>query len=209
MEPTPIDFLYYGNSPSDFAARLFRRAQKAAPKKTTKNVTLICSLAVNNAAAFLQTPAGPAFAYGPARQYVAYNPGWMSALDFRAANSNAALSVFAHELGHHHFGHPWTYGYPREQEAEADFFSGVVLGRLKTPHTDVVACHRIHFCRIQSPTHGNSLERVWDSIQGWNTTQPKAKKISEAQVHALLATMNCEHVNLWYPPDWEHLAYQM
>jgi hypothetical protein len=108
------------------------------------------------------------------REAIVYNPGFLDEVNDRAGTSWAAVSVIAHELGHHYYGHSHTpvEALPsvtlHEHELEADYFSGFVLARMGASREDAEAAQEALFSRADSPTHPDSYRRLDAISAGWS-----------------------------------------
>jgi len=99
---------------------------------------------------------------------IIYNRSFMAWID--AQGSWAALSVMAHEVGHHvnhdstwygQFKHPWT------KELQADFISGYVLARLGAPLEEAVRAQQAMCDLTGTLTHPDTPRRIDAIEQGW------------------------------------------
>lgn len=108
------------------------------------------------------------------QEAIVYNPGFLDEINHRAGTSWAAVSVIAHELGHHYYGHSHQTidAVPpevlREHELDADYFSGYVLARMGASLDDAEAAQETLFQGAQSLTHPDSYRRLDAISAGWN-----------------------------------------
>ena len=103
------------------------------------------------------------------KRYVLYNPNFINALVQKTGNKWAAISVLAHEIGHHLNGH--TVGGTGSQpaiELEADEFSGFVLRRMGASLADAQAAMRVLASQTASSTHPAQYDRLTSIERGWN-----------------------------------------
>jgi hypothetical protein len=104
---------------------------------------------------------------------ILYNPEFFEEIATDAGTDWAAVSVLAHELGHHHYGHvrEGVRGYPtsvsRRHELEADYFSGYVLAKLGTTREEAEAAQRTYFDEHATATHPASPQRLRAIAAGW------------------------------------------
>ena len=107
------------------------------------------------------------------REAVVYNPGFLDTINDRAGTPWAAVSVIAHELGHHFYGHshePVESLPPNvlhEHELEADYFSGFVLERMGASLDDAEAAQEAFFMKKGTATHPSSDRRLAAISAGW------------------------------------------
>jgi hypothetical protein len=106
-------------------------------------------------------------------RYIAYNPNFMRHMEFTSGNEFVTLSIFAHELGHHFYGHAdsvmaWGVSiHPHDKECNADYFSGFVLAKLGAKPTDLETTQRLIFSMWPSETHPDSFKRISSIVKGW------------------------------------------
>lgn len=107
------------------------------------------------------------------REAILYNPSFLDDVNREAGTDWAAVSVIAHELGHHFYGHvhggiegvaPDTL---RAHELEADYFSGFVLARMGATLADAEAAQQALYDDSPSETHPDSRDRLRFILTGW------------------------------------------
>lgn len=109
-----------------------------------------------------------AVTYG-GRRYVLYNPDFINALVRTTGNKWAAVSVLAHEIGHHLNGHTVTRsGSHPATELEADEFSGFVLRKMGASLADAQAAMQLLASSTASPTHPARQDRLAYIAKGWH-----------------------------------------
>lgn len=110
-----------------------------------------------------------AVVYG-GKRYVLYNPDFINALVQKTGNKWAAISVLAHEIGHHLNGHTVTgSGSQPAVELEADEFSGFVLRKMGASLADAQAAMRVLANEMASATHPAKHDRLASIANGWQT----------------------------------------
>jgi hypothetical protein len=111
------------------------------------------------------------------KRYVLYNPEFVNSLNKMAGNKWAAVSILAHEIGHHLNGHTLEEGGSRPDiELEADEFSGFVLRKLGARLEEAQAAMRIAASVKASHTHPAKADRLLAIQRGW---QAASEQISE------------------------------
>lgn len=109
-----------------------------------------------------------AVVYGGQR-YILYNPTFIDNLVRQTGNKWAAISVLAHEIGHHLDGHTVTSGGSQPQlELEADEFSGYVLRKMGASLADAQAAMKAIATEQASATHPGRSARLASIAAGWN-----------------------------------------
>jgi hypothetical protein len=112
------------------------------------------------------------------RAAIVYNPGFLDEVVERAGTPWAAVSVIAHELGHHHYGHSHDpidtlpVGARHTHELEADYFSGYALARMGASLEEAEAAQAALFSVDSSPTHPDSASRLEAITEGWLEGNP-------------------------------------
>ena len=106
-------------------------------------------------------------------QAIVYNPSFLESVAERAGTSWAAVSVIAHELGHHYYRHSTgriadlPEEVARQRELDADYFSGYALARMGASLEDAEAAQNALFDETGTPTHPKSAERLQAILAGW------------------------------------------
>jgi hypothetical protein len=103
------------------------------------------------------------------QRVIAYNPNFVSNLNAVAGNKWAAVSVLAHEVGHHLNGHTLlNTGSQPPLELESDEFSGFVLKKMGASLSQAQAAMKIAAQYKQSHTHPAQADRLVAIAKGWN-----------------------------------------
>jgi hypothetical protein len=109
-----------------------------------------------------------AVVYG-GKRYVLYNPTFINNLIKTTGTEWAAISVLAHEIGHHLNGHTVTgSGSQPQSELEADEFSGYVLRKMGASLVQAQAAMKTLASTRASYTHPAQYDRLAAIEQGWN-----------------------------------------
>ena len=107
------------------------------------------------------------------REAILYNPDFLDEVNERAGTDWAAVSVIAHEFGHHYYGHVHAGAEGlapdvlRQRELEADYFSGYVLARMGTSVEEAEAAQDTLYDEEWSDTHPDSRRRLRAIVAGW------------------------------------------
>ena len=103
------------------------------------------------------------------KRYVLYNPTFINQLISSTGTEWAAISVLAHEIGHHLNGHTVTAtGSQPQHELEADEFSGYVLRKMGASLAQAQAAMKTLASTRASYTHPAQYDRLAAIEQGWN-----------------------------------------
>jgi hypothetical protein len=113
-------------------------------------------------------PNAAAVTYG-GKRYILYNPNFINQLVKQTGSKWAAVSVLAHEIGHHLNGHTITgSGSQPAIELEADEFSGFVLRKMGASLADAQAAMKLLAMEKASRTHPGQTDRLTSIAKGWN-----------------------------------------
>jgi hypothetical protein len=105
---------------------------------------------------------------------IIYNPNFMKDLLNRAGNNRwSIISVLAHELGHHMYGHPIEGEFSTPpKELEADNESGWIMRRLGATLDDAQVAMKIVATEQATSTHPARLERLKAIQEGYDDKTP-------------------------------------
>jgi hypothetical protein len=113
-------------------------------------------------------PNAAAVIYGNAR-FILYNPLFIKEIRSSTGTEWAAISIMAHEVGHHLNGHTLTSGGSRPNlELEADYFSGFVLQKLGASMSDATVAMQKLGTSIATSTHPAKNDRLAAISSGWS-----------------------------------------
>lgn len=102
-------------------------------------------------------------------RYVLYNPAFIGSLNEATGNDWAAVSVLAHEIGHHLNGHTLGAGLSNHSnELEADEFSGYIMQRLGATLEQAETAMKLAASIAPSSTHPGREARLAAIEKGWN-----------------------------------------
>ncbi|HEU4633834.1 MAG TPA: hypothetical protein VFS22_07615 [Flavisolibacter sp.] len=114
-------------------------------------------------------PNAAAVVYG-GKRYILYNPNFIDRLTRVTGTRWAAISVLAHEIGHHLNGHTITArGSQPALELEADEFSGFVLRKMGASLAEAQAAMKTLATASASRTHPGQYDRLASIAKGWNS----------------------------------------
>jgi hypothetical protein len=103
------------------------------------------------------------------KQYIYYNPGYVSWLNALTKDKWAVLALLAHEVGHHLNGHTIRKtGSRPELELEADEFAGFVLYKLGATLEQAQQVMNYIAKPVASKTHPARLSRLMAIKAGWD-----------------------------------------
>ncbi|MDQ3279214.1 MAG: membrane-binding protein [Bacteroidota bacterium] len=109
-----------------------------------------------------------AVVYG-GKRYILYDPTFINNLIKTTGTEWAAISVLAHEIGHHLNGHTISAsGSQPDLELEADEFSGYVLRKMGAGLTESQAAMQTLASNRASRTHPAKYDRLIAIEQGWS-----------------------------------------
>ena len=103
------------------------------------------------------------------KRYVLYNPSFIDKLTRTTGTQWAAVSVLAHEIGHHLNGHTLAgTGNPHQLELDADEFSGFALRKMGASLSEAQAAMNTIAQERASRTHPGQNDRLVAIQRGWN-----------------------------------------
>jgi hypothetical protein len=124
----------------------------------TQNFQIVQDLNIRNANAYIKNK----------QRYIAYNPKFMLRVKDRTKSDWGAISVLAHEIGHHLSGHTLIKRRrDPQEELEADRFSGFILYKMGASLEQAKSA--INFVELNSDpeTHPPKIERLIAITSGW------------------------------------------
>lgn len=137
------------------AAKMAEEILKAAGKKANFK---IAEAEVPNAMAVVHM----------GKRYILYNPRFINNLTRATGTKWAAVSVLAHEIGHHLYSSSENKGKtPLATELEADEFSGFVLQKMGASLHDAQVAMKILGSKYATRTHPGRDDRVSSIADGW------------------------------------------
>lgn len=102
------------------------------------------------------------------KRYVAYNPAFMLRVKNRTQSDWGAISVLAHEIGHHLSGHTLVKRKRNPQEElDADRFSGFILYKMGATLEEAKSAANLVELNNNSGTHPPKTERLIAITLGW------------------------------------------
>ncbi|GAB3990989.1 hypothetical protein GCM10028807_19660 [Spirosoma daeguense] len=118
------------------------------------------------------------------QRYIVYDGAFMAQIDQDTETDWAAISIMAHEIGHHLQGHTIDgRGGQPQKEIEADKFSGFVMHQLGASLEDASAAVRALGDEHATSTHPAKPARVEAIRKGWleaESMYPKSRVLAKA-----------------------------
>lgn len=116
------------------------------------------------------TPAAAQMING--QRVILFDPHFMAQVADKICPDWGAMSILAHEVGHHLAGHTLRQSTePWRDELEADQFSGFVLARLGATQVETVSAAANIMPEQPTPTHPGRNDRIAAIIHGWQNAQ--------------------------------------
>jgi len=104
------------------------------------------------------------------KRYILYNPGFMDKINSATGNKWAAVSILAHEIGHHLNGHTLdNVGSRPQTELEADEFSGFVLRKMGATLEEAQSAMALIASMKGSHSHPAKNDRLAYIATGWRS----------------------------------------
>lgn len=105
------------------------------------------------------------------KRYIAYNPKFIEKLNNKTATNWAAVSVLAHEIGHHLSGHTLLKNPSPGNELIADKFSGFILFQMGASLSDAKAALSSIGHELDTTKHPPKQARLEAIQEGWNEAE--------------------------------------
>jgi len=114
-------------------------------------------------------------------RYIKYNPSFMKRVNDSTKTDWAAISVLAHEIGHHLLGHTLRHqGSNPGDELTADKYSGFILFQMGATLDETLKCVESEGNLHGTKTHPPRGARVEAITEGWNDAKNlKNKKLDD------------------------------
>ena len=106
------------------------------------------------------------------RRVILFDPGFMAQVADHICQDWGAMSILAHEVGHHLAGHTLRQSTePWRDELEADEFSGFVLARLGASLAETTSAAARILPEQATPTHPGRKDRIAAIMHGWQNAE--------------------------------------
>jgi len=161
---------YYGEST---AATITMNAANPTAEKVVQDIMSVIGLRANFELRSANVPTAAAVVK-KGKRYILYNPQFMNNIISATGNNWAAVSILAHEIGHHLSGHTLDAESSKPAtELEADEFSGFVLQKMGASLTDAQAAMAAIASVKGSHTHPPKSNRLTAIAAGWGNAGGK------------------------------------
>jgi len=111
---------------------------------------------------------------GHKERYILYDATFFNNMDERANSDWAAISILAHEIGHHLNGHALNNeGSNHQWELEADYFSGISLAKMGATLEEAQSAINTLRYEKATRTHPAKVDRLNEIEKGWNKGKGK------------------------------------
>lgn len=155
---------YYGEV-STKALTLYPASQSA--EKVVQDIMSVIGLRANFELRSANVPTAAAV-IKQGKRFILYNPRFMNNIISATGSKWAAVSILAHEIGHHLNGHTLDNESSKPKtELEADEFSGFVLQKMGASLTDAQAAMGAIASLKGSHTHPPKNQRLNSIATGW------------------------------------------
>lgn len=145
------------------------------------------------------TPAAAEIING--RRVILFDPRFMAQVADRICPDWGAMSILAHEVGHHLAGHTLRQtAEPWRDELEADEFSGFVLARFGASLAETTSAAARILPEQSTPTHPGRKDRIAAIVHGWQNAEALVSaELTQARHNRGLVPMKQTR----YDPDGE------
>ncbi len=136
---------------------------------------------------------------GSFERYIIYDKAFLDRVSGVTGTDWSAISIMAHEIGHHLNGHTLTEGIGNHQaELQADEFSGFVLAKMGASLEQSLGAIKQYGNVTSTNSHPNKNLRIKSISEGWN----KANKVNNGN----LKITNNSNIDL-YEYDEKQMKY--
>lgn len=135
----------------------------------TPNFVIIPNQAIPTAIAYVKNN----------QRYIAYNPKFIEKLNNTTNTDWAAVSVLAHEIGHHFSGHTLLKNQSLQNELIADKFSGFILHQMGATLNEAKAALSTIGHEMDTTKHPIKDARLISLTKGWE----EAKKLQNTDAY--------------------------
>lgn len=106
------------------------------------------------------------------QRVILFDPRFMAQVADKICPDWGAMSILAHEVGHHLAGHTLRpAAEPWRDELEADQFSGFVLARLGATEVETLSAASNILPEQATPTHPGRKDRIAAILHGWQNAE--------------------------------------
>ena len=169
---------YYGE---DIKGDITAFEAGASAQDVVKNIMSVIGLKANFELRAANVPNAAAVMLN-SKRYILYNPEYMNKINERTGSNWAAISIFAHEIGHHLNGHTLdNVGSRPQTELDADEFSGFVLHKMGASLKEAQAVMSLIASLKGSHTHPPKKDRLAFIATGWNNAGPASATTAVAE----------------------------
>jgi len=116
-------------------------------------------------------------------RYILYDNNFFNNIDAKAGNDWAAISILAHEIGHHLNGHALNNeGSNHEFELDADYFSGLILAKMGATLEETQSAINTFRYEKATRTHPAKQDRLNEIERGWTKGSNFINRTSDTRV---------------------------
>lgn len=154
--PDSLSTEYYQYEPDKIAKEAVSKILKYTG--LTPNFIVVVDKNIPTAQAYLKNT----------KRYISYNPDFILKLNNQTNTNWAAVSVLAHEIGHHLSGHTLLKEQSPGNELIADKFSGFILHQMGATLNDAIAALSAIGHELDTTKHPPKNARIQAIKEGWN-----------------------------------------
>lgn len=178
---------YFGE---DIAGDIVAYEADGSAQKVVKKIMSVIGLKANFELRAANVPNAAAVMLN-GKRFILYNPNYMNKINASTGSNWAAISIFAHEIGHHLNGHTLdNVGSRPQTELDADEFSGFVMHKMGAPLEDAQAVMALISSIKGSHTHPPKKDRLAFIATGWNNAGPSTAVTAVPERATVKADLN-------------------
>ena len=116
-------------------------------------------------------------------RYILYDNDFFNNMDTKAGSDWAAISILAHEIGHHLNGHALNNERSNhEYELDADYFSGLVLAKMGATLEETQSAINTFRYEKATSTHPAKIDRLNEIERGWTKGSNYINRINDTVI---------------------------
>lgn len=104
------------------------------------------------------------------KRYILYSPDFLSLVNSDTNNKWSIVSILAHEIGHHIYGHLKNNNNRYQHELEADYFSGVILQKIGAKLEDSIVTQKKLGKIYPTKFYPDKNARIKSITNGWTSS---------------------------------------
>jgi Zn-dependent protease with chaperone function len=134
------------------------------------------------------------------KRVIVYDPQLITDIENVTDHDWPAVSIFAHEIGHHLAGHTLSKVYNKQYELEADYFSGFILQKMGATLDEAQSVISLLRDHPNMTDHPPQAERLAAIEQGWQEAARQGSLATQALQFPNFASEAAQNSDVSYVP---------